>query len=45
MKNFDINKKSKGVIHFEIVKILTIEEYTKAELLLIYEHIKNLKKK
>ncbi len=39
-----MKNKSKGVIHFEIVKVLTLGNYTKAELISIYEYIKNLKK-
>lgn len=42
-RTFDITKKPKGVIYFEIGKLLSIEEYSKSELLSIYEFIKNLK--
>lgn len=39
-----MENKSKGVIQFEIHKLLSVKNYTKAELIQIYEYIKNLKK-
>lgn len=38
-----MKNKSKGVIHFEISKLLSLGSYTKVELISIYEYMKNLK--